>query len=195
MPLNYVQRKACMHTHSCLTLCDPMDCSPPGTSIHGISQAKILEWVAISSSKRKECRKVKIQIERERLRMKEGSKEGLFLQSIPGKAWCKLMMPTQFSTLMGPATLRAEHANQRRETETSIFFFIKFLNNLSHFTFRYLPLDRQIFILFILLTYRPGLQNICSFSKLLSVPLENGNQCKYSISYSELGTVSDTSYF
>ena len=32
----------------CLTLCDPMDCSPPGTSIHGISQARILEWVAIS---------------------------------------------------------------------------------------------------------------------------------------------------
>ena len=30
---------------SCLTLCDPMDCSPPGSSIHGISQARILEWV------------------------------------------------------------------------------------------------------------------------------------------------------
>ena len=34
-------------TQSCLTLCDPMDCSPPGSSVHGISQAKILEWVAI----------------------------------------------------------------------------------------------------------------------------------------------------
>ena len=33
---------------SCLTLCDPMDCNPPGSSVHGISQAKILEWVAIS---------------------------------------------------------------------------------------------------------------------------------------------------
>ena len=31
----------------CLTLCDPMDCSPPGSSIHGILQARILEWVAI----------------------------------------------------------------------------------------------------------------------------------------------------
>ena len=31
----------------CLTLCDPMDCSPPGSSIHGIFQAKILQWVAI----------------------------------------------------------------------------------------------------------------------------------------------------
>ena len=33
---------------SCLTLCDPMDCSPPGSSVHGILQARILEWVAIS---------------------------------------------------------------------------------------------------------------------------------------------------
>ena len=32
----------------CLTLCDPMDCSLPGPSVHGISQARILEWVAIS---------------------------------------------------------------------------------------------------------------------------------------------------
>ena len=31
---------------SCLTLCDPMDCSPPGSSVHGILQARILEWVA-----------------------------------------------------------------------------------------------------------------------------------------------------
>ena len=34
---------------SCLTLCDPMDCSPPGSSVHGILQARILEWVAIPS--------------------------------------------------------------------------------------------------------------------------------------------------
>ena len=33
---------------SCPTLCDPMDCSPPGFSIHGILQARTLEWVAIS---------------------------------------------------------------------------------------------------------------------------------------------------
>ena len=30
---------------SCLTLCDPMDCSLPGSSVHGILQARILEWV------------------------------------------------------------------------------------------------------------------------------------------------------
>ena len=32
-------------TQSCPTLCDPVDYSPPGSSIHGISQARILEWV------------------------------------------------------------------------------------------------------------------------------------------------------
>ena len=36
---------------SCLTLCDPMDCSPPGSSVHGILQARILEWVAIPFSR------------------------------------------------------------------------------------------------------------------------------------------------
>ena len=35
----------------CPTLCDPMDYSPPGSSVHGILQARILEWVAISLSK------------------------------------------------------------------------------------------------------------------------------------------------
>ena len=34
----------------CLTLCDPMDRSPPGSSIHGIFQARVLEWGAISFS-------------------------------------------------------------------------------------------------------------------------------------------------
>ena len=35
---------------SCPTLCGPMDCIPPSSSVHGILQARILEWVAISSS-------------------------------------------------------------------------------------------------------------------------------------------------
>ena len=38
-------------TESHLTLCDPMGYSPPGSSVHGISQASILEWVAISFSR------------------------------------------------------------------------------------------------------------------------------------------------
>ena len=35
----------------CPTFCDTMDCSPPGSSVRGILQARILEWVAISSSR------------------------------------------------------------------------------------------------------------------------------------------------
>ena len=37
-------------SQSCLTLSDPMDCSPPGSSVHGIFQARVLEWVAIAFS-------------------------------------------------------------------------------------------------------------------------------------------------
>ena len=37
---------------SCTTLCDPLDCSLPGSSVHGVLQARILEWVVISFSRR-----------------------------------------------------------------------------------------------------------------------------------------------
>ena len=38
-------------TQSCPTLCDPMDCSSPGSSVYGTSKARTLEWIAISSSR------------------------------------------------------------------------------------------------------------------------------------------------
>ena len=38
-------------TQSCLTLCDPVDCSPPGSSVQGIFQARILKWTAIPFSR------------------------------------------------------------------------------------------------------------------------------------------------
>jgi len=41
----------CLVAQSCLTFCDPFDCSPPGSSVHEILQARILEWVAMSSSR------------------------------------------------------------------------------------------------------------------------------------------------
>ena len=41
----------CLVTKLCLTLCDLMDCSLPGSSVHGVSQARILEWVVIFFSK------------------------------------------------------------------------------------------------------------------------------------------------
>ena len=43
--------RSCLVTQSCPTLGDPTDCSPPGSSVHGILQARILEWVAVPSSR------------------------------------------------------------------------------------------------------------------------------------------------
>ena len=47
-------RSTCVHAkslQSCLTLCSPVDCSPPGSSVHGTLQARIVEWVAMPSSR------------------------------------------------------------------------------------------------------------------------------------------------
>ena len=51
IPLRWKKMFCCLVTKSCLTLCDPMDCSPPGSSVHRISQARILERVAIFFSR------------------------------------------------------------------------------------------------------------------------------------------------
>ena len=44
-------RSEVLVSQSCPTLCDPMDCSLPGSSVYGILQARILEWVAIPFSR------------------------------------------------------------------------------------------------------------------------------------------------
>ena len=44
-------RSCCLVAQSCLTLCNPMDCSPPGSSVHGMLQARMLAWAAISFSR------------------------------------------------------------------------------------------------------------------------------------------------
>ena len=41
----------CVCTQLCTALCNPMDCRPPGSSVQGILQARVLEWAAISSSR------------------------------------------------------------------------------------------------------------------------------------------------
>ena len=46
-----VTRVLCLVAQSCPTLCHPMNCSPPGSSVHGLLQARILEWVAMPSSR------------------------------------------------------------------------------------------------------------------------------------------------
>ena len=45
------QRFVCSVAQLCLSLCDPVDCSPPGSAVHGILQARILEWAAMPSSR------------------------------------------------------------------------------------------------------------------------------------------------
>ena len=45
-----------------LTLCDPVDCGPPDSSVHGILQARILDWVAISFSRGSSRPKVRTQV-------------------------------------------------------------------------------------------------------------------------------------
>ena len=47
----YINYMCVLVSQSCPTICDPIDCSLPGSSIHGISQARILEWVAIPLSR------------------------------------------------------------------------------------------------------------------------------------------------
>ena len=46
---------SCLVAQLCPSLCNPKDCSPPGFSIHGILQARILKWVAISFSRGSSC--------------------------------------------------------------------------------------------------------------------------------------------
>ena len=43
--------KVCLVAQSRLTVCDAMDCNPPGSSVHGIFQARMLEWAAMPSSR------------------------------------------------------------------------------------------------------------------------------------------------
>ena len=54
----FLKTSGCLHAKSlqlCLTLCDPTHCSPPGSSVHGILQTRVLGWVAMPSS-RGSCR-------------------------------------------------------------------------------------------------------------------------------------------
>ena len=51
LPLNFTHTGGGLVTQSCPSLCNPMGCSPSGSSVHGIFQARILEWVAIPFSR------------------------------------------------------------------------------------------------------------------------------------------------
>ena len=51
VPSSHICSCCCLVDKSSLTLCNPMDCSPQASSVHGLSQARILKWVAIFSSR------------------------------------------------------------------------------------------------------------------------------------------------
>ena len=86
---------------SCLTLCDPMDCSPPGSFVHGILQMRIQEWVVISYSRRSSWPRDQTQVSwiagrffpvwatRERLRILVGNPHLPYLKSISSRKKAK----------------------------------------------------------------------------------------------------------
>ena len=47
----HLKVRVCVRAQSCQTLCDTMDYSPPGSSVHGVLQARMLEWIAVPSSR------------------------------------------------------------------------------------------------------------------------------------------------
>ena len=72
----------CLITQSCLTLCNLMDCSPPGSSVHGILQARILERVAISFSRGSSGPRDQTRI---------SCIAGVFFTAVPpGEPWCRI---------------------------------------------------------------------------------------------------------
>ena len=61
---NYNSSVCVLVVHSCLSLCDPMDCSLPGSCVHGVLQARILQWVAIHFSRGSSQPRVQTQVSR-----------------------------------------------------------------------------------------------------------------------------------
>ena len=52
----------CLVAQSCPTLCDHMDCSPPGSSVHGVLQTTILDWAAMPSSRGSSQQRARTQV-------------------------------------------------------------------------------------------------------------------------------------
>ena len=75
----------CLFAQLCVTLCDPMNCSPPGSSVHGIFQARILKWVAISFSRGSSLHKDQTWV--------SCNAGGFFIAEPPGKPWKALHQP------------------------------------------------------------------------------------------------------
>ena len=95
----------CMHAKLlqwCLTLCDAMDCSPPGSSDHGILQARILEWVVMSSSRGSSRLR-----DPTRVSYASCTGSGFFTTNTTYIGWCKItaVSDPEFSGGLSPAHL------------------------------------------------------------------------------------------
>ena len=72
---------------SCLTLSDPMDCSPPGSSIHGIFQARVLEWGAIAFSESEKELKFFMRVKEKNEKANLNIKKTKIIASSPITSW------------------------------------------------------------------------------------------------------------
>ena len=100
-------------TQSCLTLCHPMDCSPPGSSVHGILQGRTLEWVAISFSRKSSW-------PRDRTQVCLHCRWILYLlshQGSPWKSWIMIKYEVNFEIGFAGGTSRKESASQCRRCD------------------------------------------------------------------------------
>ena len=106
-----------LFAQSCLTLCDPMDCSPPGSSVRGIFQARILEWVAMPFSRGSSQPR-----DLPRSLMSPVLADGFFTTSGEGNG-----TPLQYSCLENPtdggAWWAAVHGVAKHRTQLSDFTF------------------------------------------------------------------------
>ena len=86
------RRKEGLIIQSCLTLCDPMDWGLPGSSVHGILQARILEWVAVSFSRRSSQPRDLTQVSCTAGRLSHLSHKGVLwleVYSNSNRSWCQ----------------------------------------------------------------------------------------------------------
>ena len=106
-------------TPSCLTLCDPMDCSPPGSSVHGILQARILEWVAIPFSRGSSQAKDRTWV--------SGTAGGLFTHLSHQNFLKKLKMETPYDPAIPLLGIYPEKTLIRKDTCTPMFIAALFI--------------------------------------------------------------------
>ena len=128
-------------TQSCLTLSDPMDCSPPGSSVHGIFQARVLEWgaIAFSNSQFSTLSRLPWWLRQQRIHLQsKRSRFDPWMGRSPGERNGK---PLQYSCL--------ENSMDRGAWQVTVHGVAKSLTKLSNFHFHTILSHSYIFSLFL----------------------------------------------